>query len=271
MTTNTQNINYYIELAQVKTPISSGTSKKCYDFGDVVLLESTSPEPQEMTEILKKIKQLGISSYEILAQQEVNGKHYILETKVAGTPIQEYGPKLNPNNTKEDVETNYEIERQYVKQYLKRLEEISKNYEQLKKFVKDYFQLNELGLFIDSSKSNNIYYDKNQGYSFLDLQIKSFTIPTSLIFNYIFYMISWCSSNIFSEDDILTEQAYLSAIVMQLRKICIELGKNPNEFLITTSSQPLLSDVNKREQYRIQYAYSSKEDYIKDNSNSVKS
>lgn len=262
---NLKDINYYITETKKMTPISSGTGKKCYDFGDVVLLESIDMEPNEMIEKLIQIKKLGINSYEILAQKEKKGKYYILESKVKGTPIQEYYPKIISILTKEDIETNYKTERNYVQQYLNRLKEISENYDHLKKFVDDYFKLIELGIFVDSSKTNNIYYDDNYGYSFLDLQIASFTVDPKMIFHYIFYMISWCYSNIFSEEDIITEQIYLTIIINQLKQICLELQKDPQKYFKNFDENPLTNELEKRKEYRIQYAFDSKEDYLKEN------
>lgn len=255
-------IDKYVEQIKDRKFDERGTSKLCWCFDDVVLLEAMGRISPGQVLIQEKLKSLGVNTYEILEQKKIGDKFYILETRVKGTPIQEYRCKTNDVTSISDIEYNYKIERKYIQNYLKRLETISSNKEQLKQFVESWFKIIDLGICIDPSKTTNFYYDNEIGYSFLDLDTNGIIFNNKMVFHYIFYVIRWCHSGCITEEEIKKENELLIRIVNMLKEICEELGLNINEYCLNFNDKPLEENVNNVLKYRFDFATKSFDEYF---------
>ena len=188
---------------------------------------------------------MGINTYQILAYKKNKGKHYLLETRVPGTPIQDYTPQRTINGEITDEE--------YVKNYLDRLKEISENPNILQKFVEDYFNLLEQGMFVDPSKPTNFYYNKEHGISFVDVGVQDCPYDNKLVINYIVYVIGWCESSAFTKEQIELEEYYLQRILDILNSVCIKMGKDPSIYMNDFNGNSLKHKVEERKEYRYEY------------------
>ena len=202
-------INYCIDNISNDKIIGSGFEKNCYDFGDVVLLESRFLNDYQIYEEVRnvfKVKSIldgtNINSYNIYDYKVVFNRLYILENKVEGTPLQDVS-NFNDSSI-----------------YINRLKELDKFYI-LKKFVIDYITILCSGLSVDPSSPNNFLFD-GESIHFIDLGLSN-SMDKKYICFYILHNIinSYCN---FSSDDIDIISFYIYDIYNKLRSIYVSLG-----------------------------------------------
>ena len=125
-------IDLYIRNISDSRLIGNGSNKKCFDFGNVVLLkyrcsdDFVSDEFNNIIDVKKRLDGLSVYAYKILDYKFDNGYFYVLETKVKGTPIQQYR-----RNTKYDFCScdealiYYNESCNYVFNYIERLKQLN--------------------------------------------------------------------------------------------------------------------------------------------------
>ena len=244
---------------------NSGTSKQCYNLGDVILLKGNFEFNQDNYYFNNMLNNMGIKTPRVIAMQKKKDTNYVLEERVEGQPIQEYIPnKIYPMNTTEDIVNNYSIEKEYVRKYLDRLKELSEKPNVLGKFADDYFSILENGGFVDPSKTTNFIYNE-KGISFIDINLRKNKTPINdyyYVFHYIMYIISWCHSDCFTEEEAKEENEYLNKILDILKNTCTKMNLNVDSFVVNLDNEPLSKDIEKRFEFRKQYGISSEKDYI---------
>ena len=202
-------IDYYISNISVDRLIGGGFEKKCYDFGDFVLLESRYLNSSQVSDELKKymrvktlLDDLDINSYKIFDYKIVSDKVYVLESKVKGVPLQDI--TIGADSIA----------------YINRLKELD-NFDILKKFVVDYLSIVDSGLSIDPSGPNNFLFD-GKSVHFIDLGLYNSHDKRYICF-YILHNIinTYCDISL---EDIDIISFYISDIYNKLCSIYIELG-----------------------------------------------
>ena len=208
-------IDYYINNISDNKLIGGGFEKRCYDFGDVVLLESRYLNSYQVEEELKKynkiktiLDDLDINSYKIFDYKIIFDKLYILESKVKGEPLQDMSIGIDSNI------------------YINRLKDLD-SFDILKKFVIDYLTIVNSGLAIDPSSSNNFLFD-GKCVHFIDLGLYDNTDKRFVCF-YILHNIinSYCDV---SKEDVDIISFYIYDIYDKLGSIFVELGYNSDMY-----------------------------------------
>lgn len=192
--------------------IGSGYEKKCYDFGDVVLLESRYLSKNKLESekndilIMKKIlDSIDVNGYKIFDYKIFNDKLYILESKVSGSVLQDDSLKGT------------------IDEYIIRLGELD-NYLILKKFVMDCFTILNNGLSIDFGRPNNFLFDKEKGISFIDLSVAENSFDFKNLCFYIFYDLIYTHFDARNREEYEIISNYYHNIYDKLCSIFIELG-----------------------------------------------
>ena len=204
------NIDYYISnIGSVKV-LGGGFEKKCYDFGDYVLLESrylssfkVEDEKKKQFNIKRILDNISVNSYEIIDIKSVSDKVYILENKVKGMPLQDIRVGIDSSI------------------YINRLKELN-DFNILKKFVIDFINIIDSGLSIDPSTPNNFLFDGNNIY-FIDLGLSN-NIDKKYICFYIIHNIINTYCDIKDIEDIDVISFNINDIYNKICSIYIELG-----------------------------------------------
>ncbi|MGM9849593.1 MAG: hypothetical protein ACI31V_01690 [Bacilli bacterium] len=209
-------IDYYINNISDDKLIGGGFEKKCYDFGDFVLLESRylngnqiDNEKSKVINIKNILDRLNINSYKIFDYRVVSDKIYVLENKVKGGPLQD---------TRVGIDSNI---------YINRLKELD-NFDILKKFVSDYLSIIDSGLSIDPSNPNNFLFD-GSSIHFIDLGLFN-NVDKKFVCFYIMHNIinTYCDINDIEDVDIIS--FYINDIYSKVCSIYVELGYNDSMY-----------------------------------------
>ena len=245
--------------------IGNGTSKVCFDLDDCVLLKTYSDSCSlDNYYFLNYLNKSGVNTPKIISQYENQKNSFFLEEKAIGTSLQEYTPKrIYPVGTRDDLINNYNFEREYVRNYLDRLRDLSSKPDVLEKFVDDYFKIIQSGGFVDPSKTSNFVYNE-KGIYFIDLSYNPSrkNNDENFIFYNILYIVSWCSSSCFIDDEVVEESNYLNNILNLLKEICVKKKLDLNKYFVDYNGNDLTSFLNKRYEYRKEYKLSSLEEYL---------
>lgn len=169
-------IKEYIKLSKDRQIDARGGNSKCYFFEDVVLLNGSynKIDTDKIIEKTKKAKALGASiceilEYEIDNKQQKYSNGYLLQQKAVGNLVHDASltRKINMAKTEEE---KIEIKQYHIDNNINEME-ILKNatQDQYNDFVKDWINIKKCGLAVDPSKTSNFFYDKESGFSFIDL------------------------------------------------------------------------------------------------------
>ena len=226
-------IDFYISNISDDKIIGSGFEKKCYDFIDVVLLESRFLTKRMVDSELKKISRIkeildfiDVNSYKIYDYKVFNDKLYILENKVKGSSLQ-------------NIDFNFS-----VNDYIEKLDELD-NYNILRKFVSDSFTILNNGLYIDFGKPNNFLFDKENGISFIDLSVCDSEFDLKYVCFYIFYNLIYTHCDIENLDNYNIISSYYYSIYDKLCSIFIELGFK-NEMYSMSPNGTIMSFIERK-------------------------
>lgn len=204
-------IDFYINNITDDKLLGKGFRNKCYDFGNVVLLQSRYLSSNEFESCLEEVSgvkdildRIDVNSYKIIDFKILNDRLYVLESKVKGVSLQDTGVSINSSL------------------FINRLRELD-NYVILKKFVSDYLTLVDNGIYIDPGTPNNFLFDGNC-VGFIDLGLSCDTFDKKYIcFNILRnIMYTYCIINDSSEVDIIS--FYIDSIYNKLCSIYMELG-----------------------------------------------
>lgn len=204
-------INYYIDNISDDKLLGDGFEKKCYDFGDVVLLESRYLNSNQVLDEKKKVlsiksilDRIKVNSYKIFDYRIISDKLYVLVSKVKGDSLQD---------TRIGIDSSI---------YINRLKELDDFYI-LKKFVIDYMNIVDNGLSVDPSSSSNFLFD-GECVHFIDLGLFN-NVDRKYICFYILHNIInvYCD---FSDDEVEVISFYINNIYNKLCSIYISLGYN---------------------------------------------
>ena len=165
-----------------------GSNSKCFCFDKYAFLYG-SINVDEIDELIKTIdeyKKRGInlcSIYEYKLDQEEKlkdfgkGKRYqagwILEERANGEEL--YMRDTSSFNSIESFDDDYLNFKGKLNYYIDKVNEYSEiPNSQLEKFIDDYILLqDENKLFVDPSKASNFFYDKEKGFTFIDILLSS--------------------------------------------------------------------------------------------------
>ncbi len=191
--------------------IGKGYEKKCYNFGNVVLLESrylTKKNIDDEVENTAKVKSvldsIDVNSYKIYDYKIYNDKFYILESKVFGDALQSI-----------DFDNDISV-------YIDRLKVLD-NIDILKKFVSDCFLILDNGLNIDFGMPSNFLFDGNK-ISFIDLGVGDNSIDRRYVCFYILHNLIFTYSDVNCDDDISKISFYIHSIYKKLVLVFKDLG-----------------------------------------------
>lgn len=219
------NIDFCINNISRDRLLGKGFQNKCYNFDDVVLLESrylSSNEIESRVNNVSSIKNildtLDANCYKILDYKVLNDKLYILESKVKGLPLQD---------TSIGIDSSV---------YISRLKELD-NYDILRKFVSDYMLLIDSGINVDPGTPNNFLFD-GEKISFIDLSLGRRDDAKYVCF-YIMHNIlkTFCEVSV---NDIDAISFYANDIYAKLCAIYKELGYDSSMY--SFSPNGLISD-----------------------------
>lgn len=202
-------INYCIDNISPLKLLGAGFEKKCYDFGDVVLLESRFLSSNQILDEEKKIlyiknilDRVDVNSYKIYDYKVIFDKVYVLVSKVKGVSLQDNSVGIDSSI------------------YICRLKELD-NFCILKKFIIDYMNIVDSGLSVDPSSPNNFLFD-GECIHFIDLGLSN-NIDKKYICFYILHSIinNYCD---FSAAEVEVISFYINDIYDKLCSIYISLG-----------------------------------------------
>ena len=225
------NMDFYINNISKDKIIGRGFQNKCYDFFDVVLLESRYFSGSEVKSYLSEVSKLkgildsiDVHSYKIIDYKVFNDRLYILESKVKGSSLQD---------------TSFDIDSSV---FINRLKELN-NYDILKQFVSDYLVLSDNGIYADPGTPNNFLFDGKHVY-FLDLGVSVMPIDKKYICFYILYNVMHTYCQVKSED-VSSISFLVNSIYDKLCSIYKELGYDSSMY--TMSPNGSISDyISKR-------------------------
>jgi|GEM_PF-3014004 len=170
------NIDKYIEISKNRKFDTQGGNSKCHIFDEHVLLNGRYNK-KEIDEVIKKTndaKLLGASISQILEyiiedELEMYNNGYMLQERANGKPIHKTTSNREINMAKTEEEKN-QIKMKNVSGNLEELEVLNNvKQEQYDKFIKDWLNIKKCGLKVDPSKTDNFFYDKDQGFTFIDV------------------------------------------------------------------------------------------------------
>lgn len=160
-------IEEYIEQSKTMNySVDSFCGSKCYDFGDLVLIEYPCRPCEE--EVMREVNiknSNGINTPKHLAfkfrNDDKNDICWVLQEKVLGVSFREY---TDYNYNKIDNEKKGISKEMW---HIKKAEEVL-NFpdEHYAKLVSDVIQLSNMGIEL---KHKNVFYDKDKGFYFIDL------------------------------------------------------------------------------------------------------
>lgn len=169
-------IDNFINNREANISIKRGGNKKVYVFNDYVLLGGSFKEDEinQLIVITKNLQTKGISilptlEYKIIYPENEYGyvRGYTLQPRAKGTEIYTY--KMTPE------------------EHQNRLKDIaSMDSVKINKFISDWISIEQAGLLVDPSKTENFFYSDG-GINFIDLNLKDPTLNTKPInlFTYI--------------------------------------------------------------------------------------
>ena len=219
-------IDLYIRNIDDSKLIGNGSNKKCFDFGDVVLLKYSCSDDYVESEfnniigVKEKLDGNPVNAYKILDYKFDNGFFYVLESKVNGYPIQEYKRNsMYEFDSVDEAVLYYNLSRVSVLKYIERLKQLN-NISILDKFFSDYVAIMKSGIVVDPSKTSNFLFDGKK-VSFIDLNChdNASSYGVNDIVYYMMYVISWSSSLDASMDEILEISFYLESIYKKIISI----------------------------------------------------
>lgn len=164
---NTPNIDTLISQYQNGKLVSSsrGNSSQCYviDDNNILLVRNSDEEVYnryfQENEILQQklsvLKQKGVNVSLTKDTAYHNGKIYVLQERAKGKSLYHKGK----NSPEEILDTQKLV--------------LEATEEQLQKYISDYFTLMDADIYWDST-AGNLLYDKENGFSFIDLDDKTF-------------------------------------------------------------------------------------------------
>lgn len=206
------NIDFFIKNISDDKIIGRGFEKNCYDFDNVVLLETRYLTSNSIENKMKNIlivrdilNKIDVNGYKIFDFKIYNDKLYVLESKVKGSSLQDTSIGLDSSI------------------YINRLKQLD-DFDILRKFVNDYFLIIDNGLSVDAGRPTNFLFDDKIGVSFIDLSVADEPIDKKYICFYILYNIIYTHCDIKNADDITLISFYIKSIYMKLISIYKELG-----------------------------------------------
>lgn len=243
------NIDLYIRNIDNSKLIGSGSNKKCFDFGDVVLLkyrcsdDFVEYEFNNIVGVKDRLDKLSVNAFKIIDYKFDNGYFYVLESKVNGYPIQECrGNSKYEFNSEDEANLYYERSHMSVLNYITRLKQLN-NISILDKFFSDYVAIMESGLIVDPSKTSNFLFDGKK-VSFIDLNCyeNASSYGVNDIVYYMLYVIGWSVSFDASMDEVLEISFYLESIYKKILSICDKYGYKLGSTSFGKSCGDLISD-----------------------------
>lgn len=154
-----------------------GASSTCYCIGDFALLHGTIniDTINQRISIINEAIQQGINIMPILEYEQDNPNSkdtyqsaWSLQQRAKGNELYNgWNGFYEINDT--DQYANYLTK---VREYISRFKIISNaSQEQISKFIEDFGRLTGSELLIDTSKPNNFFYDENEGFTFVDINL----------------------------------------------------------------------------------------------------
>ncbi len=173
-------IDDFIEMAKHTNRSSTGANKKCYVFGEYVLLcyngyvDLNDEIAPKKVAIMQLLMQRGVNIAALIDYKKVDGISYELQLRAPGEELYDY-----------DL---YSSDENGHKKYLERLRSISsEGPEFYDKFVHDWNEILNSGLNIDPSKTGNFFYTPGK-ICFIDLNMR--TMPLEKRKEYIYMEMS---------------------------------------------------------------------------------
>lgn len=169
-------IDFLIKNASAKGCDARGGNSECFIFGDHALIKGkfNSDKLDELMKRVSEAKKEGINAVSVLGYKldESGEKNYnpgwVLQERAKGQVLHERVDTRFLNNATPEEKAEYlNI---FADNYKKRIEELtSVPKEHIDKFLTDWMKLLDLGIRMDPSKVDNFFYDKENGFSFIDL------------------------------------------------------------------------------------------------------
>ncbi len=214
-------IEKYIQASKRMDASVRGSNKKCYVFGDVVLLKGLftgdNNEKYKKKERKELLKQSGVNvcrTIDILIEDNIE---YELQERAKGEILYYYKMAYTPEGKRKFLSVLDSLSNQDISFY--------------KKFLEDWYKILDMGFDVDPSKCSNFFYD-GKSICFIDLNLKSNSVDRS----------SWVLREaatvlrgggiVFACKDIYDEADEKIRIIYQ--KICmaaLELGLNIDDFI----------------------------------------
>ncbi len=180
------NINEAIKRSQEITDYKRGGNKKCIIIGNYALLSGNINKDytDRTIEIINEASDRGINVVKILDYKIDDSttlhnfgsggcyqKGWILQDKAKGEELYSSSIKRISIIRDESVVNDLTDYLSNIEDYVNRLSMIAEApFEMIVKFVKDYDYLYSHYLNVDPSKTTNYFYDKDNGFSFIDLE-----------------------------------------------------------------------------------------------------